>query len=329
VLAMILRFVPYIGALLAAVLPLTLAAAVDADWRMVIWTIALFTFIELVMGQVIEPFIYGRSAGLSPVAIVISAAFWTWLWGPLGLLMSTPLTLCLAVLARHVDRLQFIDIMLGDQPALTPQQAAYQRMLTGDPVEAIEQARAFLKEGTVLAYYDEILVGALRLAQADAEQGRLDDARLENIFKTVSDTVEDLAEHRSGETSNEKPNEHASTADNVVSLSRGDFGRQVFCIPGFCIPGLGPVGRLCSARGHGRAETAGDRRPRRGCHDGDREQYNDFAFATWKTFQRRGEIMPSVDFPEARPPPALRCVFWRDRRGLVPIPRRITPRPGR
>jgi hypothetical protein len=199
---------------------------------MAMWTIALFTFVELVMGQAIEPFIYGRSAGLSPVAIVISAAFWTWLWGPLGLLMSTPLTLCLAVLARHVDRLQFIDIMLGDQPALTPHQAAYQRMLTGDPVEAIEQARAFLKEGTVLDYYDEILVGALRLAQADAEQGRLDDARLENIFKTVSDTVEDLAEHGSGETPNEKPNEHSSTADNVLSLARGDFGKQVFCIPG-------------------------------------------------------------------------------------------------
>jgi hypothetical protein len=136
------------------------------------------------------------------------------------------------VLARHVDRLQFIDIMIGDQPALTPQQAAYQRMLTGDPVEAIEQARAFLKEGTVLAYYDEILVGALRLAQADAEQGRLDDARLEKIFKTVFDTVEDLAEHRIGETSNERPDEHASTAESDVSLSRGDFGKQVFCIPG-------------------------------------------------------------------------------------------------
>ena len=230
-LAMILRFVPYIGAVLAAVLPLALAAAVDADWRMAIWTIALFTFVELVMGQVIEPFIYGRSAGLSPVAIVISAAFWTWLWGPLGLLMSTPLTLCLAVLARHVDRLQFIDIMLGDQPALTPQQAAIERH-TGDPVEAIEQARAFLKEGTVLAYYDEILVGALRLAQADAEQGRLDDARLENIFKTVSDTVEDLAEHRKGEPAAENPKEHSSTADNVVSLSRDDVGKKVFCISG-------------------------------------------------------------------------------------------------
>jgi hypothetical protein len=184
-LAMIPCFVPYIGALMAAFLPLTLAAAVGVDWTMVIWTAALFAIVESLMGKVIEPFIYGHSAGLSPVAIVLSAAFWTWLWGPLGLLLSTPLTLCLVVLARHVDRLQFIDIMLGDQPALTPQQAAYQRMLTGDPIEAIEQARAFLKEGTVLAYYDEILIGALRLAQADAEQGRLDDVRLENIFKTV------------------------------------------------------------------------------------------------------------------------------------------------
>ena len=231
-LAMILRFVPYIGAVLAAVLPLTLAAAVDADWRMAIWTISLYAVVEVVMGQVVEPFIYGRNAGLSPVAIVISAAFWTWLWGPLGLLMSTPLTLCLAVLARHVDRLQFIDIMIGDQPALTPQQAAYQRMLTGDPVEAIEQARAFLKEGTVLSYYDDIVVGALRLAQADAEQGRLDDARLEKIFNTVSDTVEDLSELRNSETSKENLSEYPSTNVNVVPLSRGDFGKQVYCIPG-------------------------------------------------------------------------------------------------
>ena len=103
-LAMILRFVPYIGALLAAVLPLTLAAAVARTGRWSIWTRRSLSFVELVMGQVIEPFIYGRSAGLSPVAIVIAAAFWTWLWGPLGLLMSTPLTLCLVVLARHVDR---------------------------------------------------------------------------------------------------------------------------------------------------------------------------------------------------------------------------------
>jgi hypothetical protein len=164
---------------------------------------------------------------------VVAASFWTWLWGPLGLLLSTPLTLCLVVVARHVDRLQFIDVMLGDQPALTPQQAAYQRMLTGDPMEAIEQARAFLKDGTVDAYYDEILVGALRLAQADAELGRLDDVRLENIFKTVSEIVEDLAEHGSGETSvEEKARGRASADGKVVTLTGGAFAKPVFCIPG-------------------------------------------------------------------------------------------------
>lgn len=231
--AMILRFVPYVGGLMAAVLPLTLAAAVDTDWSMAIWTAALFAVVEALMGQVIEPFIYGHRAGLSPVAIVVSAAFWTWLWGPLGLLMSTPLTLCLVVLARHVDRLQFIDIMLGDQPALTPQQAAYQRMLTGDPIEAIEQARTFLKKGTVISYYEEILIGALELAQADAERGRLDDDRLENIFKTVSDLIEDLAEHDGDESgADAKERGRASSGSKVVPLAAGDFGKPVFCLPG-------------------------------------------------------------------------------------------------
>ena len=174
-LAAILRFVPYIGAILAAALPIALAAAVGSDWTMAIWTVALFAIVESVTGQVVEPLVCGRTAGLSPVAIVVAASFWTWLWGPVGLLLSTPLTLCLVVLARHVEQLQFIDIMLGDQPALSPQQAAYQRMLTGDPIEAIEQARSFLKKGSVEGYYEEIVLGALKLAAADAALGRLDD----------------------------------------------------------------------------------------------------------------------------------------------------------
>jgi hypothetical protein len=128
--ASVLRFVPYLGAPLSAILPLTLAAAVGQDWGMVLWTAALFVVAELLTGQLVEPLVYGRTAALSPVAIILAAAFWAWLWGPLGLLISTPLTLCLVVTARHVDGLQFIDIMLGDQPALTPQQAAYQRMAT-------------------------------------------------------------------------------------------------------------------------------------------------------------------------------------------------------
>jgi predicted PurR-regulated permease PerM len=229
-LAMILRFVPYIGAVLAAALPIALAAAVGNDWSMAIWTIALFAVVEPLTGQVVEPLVCGRTAGLSPVAIVVAAAFWTWLWGPLGLLLSTPLTLCLVVLARHVERLQFIDVMLGDQPALTPQQAAYQRMLTGDPIEAIEQARSFLKNGSVQEYYDEILFGALRLAEADATMGRLDDARLENIHQTVSEIIEDLAAHGAAKVEAVR---HGKTGKSqVVNMDAAKLGRSVFCIPG-------------------------------------------------------------------------------------------------
>lgn len=229
-LAMILRFVPYVGAPLAAFFPLTLAAAVGPDWTMVLWTAALFAILEPVMGQLIEPFIYGQSAGLSPVAIVLSAAFWTWLWGPLGLLMSTPLTLCLVVMARHVDRLEFIDIMLGDRPALSPQQAAYQRMLTGDPIEAIEQARAFVKEKSVLDYYEQILAGSLRLAQADSDQGKLDESRIQNIIKTVSELVEDLGERSAAPDS--RPEVRTSSQHRKAAPADVDVGKPVFCTPG-------------------------------------------------------------------------------------------------
>jgi predicted PurR-regulated permease PerM len=236
-LAAILRFVPYLGAPMAAVLPLTLAAAVGPDWHMVLWTVALFVVVELLTGQLVEPLAYGQSAGLSPVAVIVAAAFWAWLWGPLGLLISTPLTLCLVVTARHVEGLQFIDIMLGDQPALTHQQAAYQRMLAGDPIETIEHAHTHLKDMSVEQYYEDIMFGALALAQQDAERGRLDDKRLGNIVKTVSAVVEDFndrngpAAARGNADESEKSREPAG---KVVRL-RGSAPAVV------CLPGMGKL----------------------------------------------------------------------------------------
>jgi predicted PurR-regulated permease PerM len=231
-LAMILRFVPYIGAIMAAGLPIALAAAVGNDWTMTLWTVALFAVAEPLTGNVIEPLLCGRSAGLSPVAVVVAASFWTWIWGPLGLLLSTPLTLCLVVLARHVEQLRFIDVMLGDQPALTPQQSAYQRMLTGDPIEAIEQARSFLKKETVERYYEEIVLGALRLAEADAALGRLDDTRLENIHKTVSEIIEDLSTHNPATEEQSDKQEDKSAKAKVVEIDARKVGGLVFCIAG-------------------------------------------------------------------------------------------------
>ena len=168
VLAMLLRFVPYIGAPLSALLPITLAAAVDPGWSMVVWTAALYAVVEAIMSQAVEPLLYGRSTGLSPFSVVVAATFWTWLWGPIGLILSTPLTLCLVVLGRHVERLEFLDIILGDRPPLTPVESFYQRILAGDPDEARAQAELLLKEHSLSSYYDQVALKGLQLAAADA-----------------------------------------------------------------------------------------------------------------------------------------------------------------
>jgi hypothetical protein len=162
---------------------------------MVLWTAALFLSVEPLVGHMLEPLLYGHSTGLSPVAVVASATFWTWLWGPIGLILATPLTICLVVLGRHVDRLKFLDVMFGDQPALTPAELVYQRMLARDPVEAAEQAHKFLKEKPLLAYYDEILLPGLKLAQADAERGLLDDERTVRVRDAVAEIIDDLSDH--------------------------------------------------------------------------------------------------------------------------------------
>ncbi|MBS0220254.1 MAG: AI-2E family transporter [Proteobacteria bacterium] len=195
VLAMLLRFVPYIGAWIAAFFPLVLAFAVDPHWSMLLWTLGMFAVVELLMGQAVEPLLNAHSTGLSAVAIVVAAAFWTWLWGPVGLLLSTPLTVCLVVIGRHVERLQFLDVLLGDKPALAPEESFYQRMLAGDPDEAAHQAEEFLKDRRLADYYDEIAIRGLALAQLDVNRGALDHDRCAQIRDSVEELVDDLSDH--------------------------------------------------------------------------------------------------------------------------------------
>src|SRR6202795_1434160 len=194
ILAAVLRFVPYIGAVIAAAFPLALAVAVDPSWSMLLWTLALFLVVEPVVGHVIEPMVYGHSTGLSPVAVVASATFWTALWGPIGLVLATPLTVCLVVLGRHVERLEFLDVMFGDRPALSPPEIFYQRMLAGDPAEAAEKAEEFLKERTLSSYYDEVALKGLQLAQADADRGALDHEPLIKIRDAGCEFANDLSD---------------------------------------------------------------------------------------------------------------------------------------
>jgi predicted PurR-regulated permease PerM len=240
--AMILRFVPYVGSPISAVFPLILAAAVGSGWQMLLMTAALFGVLQLFAGQVVEPFVYGRSSGLSPIAIILSASFWTWLWGPIGLVLATPLTVCLVVLGRHVERLQFIDVLLGNQPALTPPQLVYQRMLAGDPIEASQQARSYLEDASLEDYYDTILLSGLRLADVDARLGRLDDERLDRVVATVTEVVDDLETHEDrqivadAETDDRSALARLETIEDseVVSVvsDRWKAPRAVLCIPG-------------------------------------------------------------------------------------------------
>ena len=212
ILAAVLRFVPYIGAAIAAAFPLALAVAVDPSWSMLLWTLALFLVVEPIVGHVIEPMVYGHSTGLSPVAVVASATFWTALWGPIGLVLATPLTVCLVVLGRHVERLEFLDIMFGDRPALSPPEIFYQRMLAGDPTEAAEKAEEFLKERSLSSYYDEVALRGLQLAQADAERGALDHERLTKIREAVREFTNDLSDQ-----DDRPPPKVSSTTDAEVA----------------------------------------------------------------------------------------------------------------
>lgn len=192
VLAGVLRYVPYIGAFLGAAPPLVIAAIVDPGWSMLFVTAALIIIVEPIIGHVIEPMIYGHSTGLSSVAVVLAATFWAFLWGPIGLILAVPLTVCLVVIGRHVERLAFLDVMLGDQPALAPAELFYQRMLAGDPSEAVEVAEIYVKEQRIAAYFDDVALPGLLLAQADATNGNLDDDRLEAIVATVREFLHEL-----------------------------------------------------------------------------------------------------------------------------------------
>lgn len=193
VLAGVLRFVPYIGAFISAAFPAILAFAVDPGWTMLFWVLALFVLVEPIVGHVIEPLLMGHTTGLSPVAVVVAATFWTWLWGPLGLVLATPLTVCLVVLGRHVEGLRFIDTLLGDQPALSSAELFYQRMLAGDPIEASAQLEQFGQKNALLGYYDDVALAGLRLAQNDLDRSMLDEARARRVRATVEELFEGLA----------------------------------------------------------------------------------------------------------------------------------------
>jgi predicted PurR-regulated permease PerM len=236
ILTMLLRFVPYIGPIIAAAFPAMLAVAVGPGWSMMFWVVGLFLAVELVTGYVIEPWLYGQSTGLSGIAVLVAAAFWTLLWGPVGLLLSTPLTMCLVVLGRHVEHLQFLEVLLGDRPALAPEESFYQRMLADDPDEAAHQAEAFLKDQPLSGYYDEVAIKGLALAQLDVNRGALDHAHRVRIKEAIDWVIDDLSDYDDGSvpTIEDGASEVASLPSflSPEELAPGWRGTAVLCIAG-------------------------------------------------------------------------------------------------
>lgn len=191
--AALLRFVPYVGVWIAAACATLFAAAVEPGWSLSIMTLGLFVVVELVASQLVEPFLYGHTTGLSPLSVVIAAIFWSWIWGPVGLVVSTPLTLCLVVAGRYVKALNALEILFGEMPALTLPQNFYQRVLSGDAGPVIERARAFLKSRSLAAYCDSVLMPAMHLARLDFTAGSISRAEQARFRGAVAEVIEALS----------------------------------------------------------------------------------------------------------------------------------------
>ena len=221
-LAAVLRFVPYLGPFLAALFPVALAFAVDPGWSMLGWTVALFLGLELISNNVVEPWLYGASTGLSSLAIIMAAIFWTSLWGPVGLFLSTPLTVCLVVIGRYVPQLEFLGVLLGSDPVLAPEQRFYQRLLSGNAEEAVEIAETYVDEKSALAFYDEVAVPAMRLAEVDRRRGTSDkDFRLivaEGALAVVREVAEHVRESRLTQVSGTGENSEAAELSQEVEV---------------------------------------------------------------------------------------------------------------
>ncbi len=204
-LAAVLRFIPYLGPFLAALFPVALAIAVDPGWTMLFWVVGVFLVAELISNNFIEPWLYGSSTGLSSLAIIMAAIFWTTIWGPVGLFLATPLTVCLVVIGRYVPQLEFLGVLLGSDPVLAPEERLYQRLLAGNLEEAVEIAEDYVDEHSSREFYDNVSIPALRLAENDRQRSTTDT----NYRRLVADmaicVVREVEDHVCQRVSSEEP----------------------------------------------------------------------------------------------------------------------------
>jgi predicted PurR-regulated permease PerM len=218
-LAGLLRFIPYIGAPIGALMPSALSMAVFHGWTKTLLILAIFFCMEVVTANLLEPHIYGKHTGLSSLAILVAAIFWALIWGPIGLILSVPLTVCLVVVGAHVPSLQFLNVLLGDQPVMQPEAHYYQRLLANDQREASRVLETNLKGTSLENLYDSVLIPALHLAEQDRHRNELDDATVSFITQTTKDLVEELSLRQDDSRAAE------------LSVERGTAAEKIMCLP--------------------------------------------------------------------------------------------------
>jgi predicted PurR-regulated permease PerM len=229
-LAAVLRFIPYLGPFLAATFPIALAFAVDPGWSMLLWVVGLFLLAELISNNVIEPWLYGSSTGLSSLAIIMAAIFWTTLWGPVGLFLATPLTVCLVVIGRYVPQLEFLGVLLGSDPVLAPEERLYQRLVAGNLEEAVEIAEDYVDEHSSQEFYDHVAIPALRLAENDRQRSTTDTNYRRIVASTATCVVREVADHIQEKASRSR--NEAGEGEDQRYPAHAMEGTPVLCIAG-------------------------------------------------------------------------------------------------
>ena len=225
VVAGILRIVPYVGTLVAATLPIALSLAVFDGWLKALLVFLLIASLELIIANFVEPPLYGAHVGISPLALLVTAVFWTVLWGPAGLILSTPLTVCVVVLGRYVPQLAFLHILLGDEAALSAEAQLYQRLLAMDQLEAHTIVSQFLKGRHLLELYDSVLIPALSMAEQDRHKGAIDAAHEEFLFLSVSEMIAEFSEYQ-------LPESPPSEQDSVSASDASEhLEARILCVP--------------------------------------------------------------------------------------------------
>lgn len=231
ILATLLRFIPYIGPWIAAAMPIGLSLAISTGWVTPLLSVGLFVVLELFSNNVLEPWLYGKHTGVSAVAVLVAAVFWLWLWGPVGLLLATPMTVCLLVIGKHVPQLSFLDVLLGNEPVFEPKKRIYQRLVAGDEEEADELLEELIGDKPLVEVYDTVLIPALALVETHWHRGEFNDGKHNFIVASLKEIIQDRIERQQ-----EMQSQEISTKTHETNADSGQV--DVIDAPRVCILSL-------------------------------------------------------------------------------------------